>query len=90
MQIRNPVVCDASKVSLYKTITTICLLVREESSIRISLITIAFSVFLCTCIRLNYMLGALAISQMEQLDIAINNRYECCFSMYGINLKTQL
>ena len=27
------------------------------------------------------MLGALAISQMQQLDIAINNRYECCFSM---------
>ena len=33
------------------------------------------------------MLGALAISQMQQLDIAINNRYECCFSKYGINLK---
>ena len=33
------------------------------------------------------MLGALAISQMQQLDIAINNRYECCFSMYGINFK---
>ena len=33
------------------------------------------------------MLGALAISQMQQLDIAINNRYECCFSMSGINLK---
>ena len=29
--------------------------------------------FLCTCIRLSYMLGALAISQMQQLDIAINN-----------------
>ena len=26
MQIRNPVVCDASKVSLYKKITTICLI----------------------------------------------------------------
>ena len=36
------------------------------------------------------MLGALTISRMQQLDIAINNRYECCFSMYGINLKTQL
>ena len=33
------------------------------------------------------MLGALAISQMQQLYIAINNEYECCFSMYGINLK---
>ena len=21
------------------------------------------------------------------LDIAINNRYECCFSRYGINIK---
>ena len=51
------------------------------------LITIAFSMFFCTCIRLSYMLGALAISQMQQLDIAINNRYECCFSMYGVNLK---
>ena len=37
----------------------------------ISLITIAFSIFLCTFIRLSYMLGALAISQMQQLDIAI-------------------
>ena len=34
------------------------------------------------------MLGALAISQMQQLYIAINNRYECCFSMYGINLNS--
>ena len=33
------------------------------------------------------MLGALAISQIQQLDIAINNQYECCFLMYGINLK---
>ena len=30
MQIRNPVVCDASKVSLYKKITTICLPARKE------------------------------------------------------------
>ena len=51
------------------------------------LITIAFSMFLCACIRLSYMLGALAISLMQQLDIAVNNQYECCFSMYGINLK---
>ena len=36
------------------------------------------------------MLGALAISQMQQLDIARNNRYECCFLMYGINLKVVL
>ena len=43
--------------------------------------------FLCTCIRLSYMLEALAISQMQLLDIAINNQYERCFSMYGINLK---
>ena len=27
---------------------------------------------------------------MQQLDIAINNRFECCFSMYGINLKRLL
>ena len=57
-----------------------------QTSIRISLITIHFSMFLCTCIRLSYMLGALAISQMQQLDIAINNRYECCFSMYAITV----
>ena len=57
------------------------------TSIRISLITIAFSMFLCTCIRLSSLLGALAITQMQQLYIALNNRYECCFSMYGINLK---
>ena len=25
---------------------------------------------------------------MQQLDIAINNRYVCCFSMYGINLNS--
>ena len=30
MQLRKPVVCDASKVSLYKKITTICLLARED------------------------------------------------------------
>ena len=30
MQIRNPVACDASKVSLYKKITTVCLPAREE------------------------------------------------------------
>ena len=33
------------------------------------------------------MLGALAISQMQQRDIAMNNQYECCLSMYGINFK---
>ena len=55
--------------------------------IRISLITNAYSMFLCTCIRLSYMSAVLAISQMQGLDIAINNQYECCFSMYGINLK---
>ena len=31
----------------------------KSTSIRISLITIAFSMFLSTCIRLSYMLGAL-------------------------------
>ena len=30
MQIRNPVVCDASKASFYKKITTICLPARED------------------------------------------------------------
>ena len=30
MQIRNPVVCDASKVSLYKKITAIGLPARDE------------------------------------------------------------
>ena len=41
--------------------------------------------FLCTCIRLSYILVALVISKMQQKDIAINNRYESCFSLYSIN-----
>ena len=32
MQIRNPAVCDASKVSLYKKMTTICLPGRNLST----------------------------------------------------------
>ena len=43
--------------------------------------------FLCTCIRLSYMLGALAIFQMQQLDIAIINRYECCYGDFVYKLK---
>ena len=31
MQIKNPVVCDSSKVSLYKKITAICLPAGEEA-----------------------------------------------------------
>ena len=60
------------------------------TSIRISLITIAFSMLLCTYIILNDMLVALAISQMQQLNIAINNRYECML-LFNVQykLKTQ-
>ena len=43
--------------------------------------------FLFTCIRLSYMLGALAISQMQQLDIAINNRYENQQMLFMFYLK---
>ena len=51
------------------------------------LITIAFAMFLCTCIRLSFMLRALAILKCSRRILLLNNRYECCFSMYNINLK---
>ena len=28
--------------------------------------------------------------RLKTLRLSINNRYECCFSMYGIKIKTQL
>ena len=50
--------------------------------------------FLCTCIRLSYALGTLAISQMQQLNFAIKTDMNAAFQWYKLknsimnNLKT--
>ena len=43
--------------------------------------------FLCTCIRPSYKLGALVFLKCSSWILLFNNQFECCFSMYGINLK---